>query len=70
MPSTVTAMRGAPLQAMPRARTTTLSEAAGSVTDFDADVVRESRSAFPALAFASAITSVRELLAALNDSTS
>ena len=65
MPSTVTAMRGAPLQAMPRARTTTLSVAACSVTDFDAEVVREKRSAFSARASASAITSVRELLRGL-----
>jgi hypothetical protein len=70
VPSTVTAMRGAPLQATPRARTTTLSVAAASVTDFEAEVVRDSMSALPALAFASAMTSARALFASLNDSTS
>ena len=38
--------------------------------NIDADVVRENMSAFPALAFASVITSARALLASLNDSAS
>ena len=70
VPSTVTAIRGAPPHCTPRTRTTILSVAAESVTAFDADVGRESSSALPPAAAASVTTLARDELAGLNYSTS